>query len=72
MKIKKLIKQLKKLEKENGNVPVYVWADHGQMCLAAGGPVMRYVDEDGEEIADEDIGEYDANDLCRAVVIDGV
>ena len=71
MKLSETIKILETILQQQGDLPVYVWADHGQMCLTADSPGYGYVDEDGEEIDNADVDEYGEEFLTKAVIMSG-
>lgn len=71
MKVNELIEQLEAVKKEHGNLPVYVWADHGQMGLSVGSATFSFIDEDGEPIHEDDAAEYGEDELTKGIVIDG-
>jgi hypothetical protein len=71
MKLKKMMKRLKELKKEHGNLPVLVYADHGQLCTSAHSIYIRLVDGDGEEIDEEDLSDEDRDYYSKKIVIDG-
>lgn len=71
MNISDVVYELDKIQTEHGDLPVYVWADHGQTCYTAYTVSVGYVDSDGESIHDDDLDDYAEEDLTKAVVIDG-
>jgi hypothetical protein len=71
MQLSELIIQLEILKKEHGDIPVYVWADQGQMCLTADDASMTYIDAFDEMVHPDDMDEHDIADLTKAIVLDG-
>jgi hypothetical protein len=71
MKLKKMMKRLKELKKAYGNLPVLVYADHGQVCTSAHNIYVRLIDENGDEIDEEDLRDEYRDDYSRKIVIDG-
>lgn len=69
MKIKKLIKQLKALQKEHGNIPVHVWADHGQDCSVVQSVGMEPIDSEGDPVHPDDFSSYKEGELKNTVII---
>lgn len=64
MNISELIKELQEALKEHGDLPIHVWADHGQNCMAAGGTQAQWCDEEGECVPDEDLNDPE-EELCK-------
>jgi len=71
MNITELIEELEHLKKVHGDLPIHVWADHGQKCTSAWACGIQYVDGDGDSVAEEDFNnlEEDFNnpeeELCK-------
>ena len=61
MYIKKLIERLEKALEENGDMPVYIYSDYGQMSEIISGSGVRYRDTDGESYDIEDLKEFEVN-----------
>ena len=73
MNISELIDDLTELREAHGDLDVAIWADHGQQSELAGGCCLRWIDEDGETYADEDMNNpaegYDKDDFNHVVEI---
>lgn len=55
MWLKDLIEELQKVFEENGNIPVTVYADHGQTEMSCQGGTIEYIDpSSGEDAAAPD------------------
>lgn len=64
MWLRELIKEAQKAYEENGNIPVAVYADHGQGCeLAYGANIMYRDKDDGESYTIADLSEEYEVDL---------
>ena len=57
MKAKLIAKEILALQKEYGNLEVYVYADHGQTPEESFQVDIGYINGDGEQIASEDVEE---------------
>ena len=66
-----MMKRLKELKKEHGNLPVLVYADHGQLCTSAHSIYVRLIDTNGDEIDEEDLRDEYRDDYSKKIVIDG-
>ena len=63
-----LYERIGKLREEHGDLPVYIWADHGQWAEAAYYVQVAYVC-DTDLIADEDVDEYEPEDLTKVILV---
>lgn len=70
MLISDLIKELEEVKKIHGDLPVYVYADHGQDCTSAFSIDTQWVDKDGETYAEEDLDDY-KDELTQVIEIAG-
>jgi hypothetical protein len=71
MLISDLIEELKEIKKAHGDLEVYVYADHGQDCTEAYAVGTQWVDEDGETYAEEDLHEFEDDELTLILEIAG-
>lgn len=63
-----LFEAINELRKEHGDLPVYVWADHGQWAEAAYSVSIEYV-EDTDVVHEDDLDEYDLEDLTKVILV---
>jgi len=57
-----LIEKLSILQDVHGDLPVTIWADHGQSSEDAWSVAANYRDSDGDVISDEDYRRLDEED----------
>jgi hypothetical protein len=74
MKGKDLLQKLQGLTPEQLELPVYVWADHGQTTEAAAHFQLGFCTEydlylDDVEVHPDDTSEYDEGELLQFIVI---
>jgi len=69
MKVSELIEELKNVDQD---LPVRVWADHGQHSMLASSAVVRYVDKENEDewmleesFAEENLGDEEYTELTK-------
>jgi len=63
-----LYEQISELRKEHGDLPVYVYADHGQTVEQSYYVQVAYIC-DTDLIADEDIDEFEPEDLTKVILV---
>ena len=69
MKVKKIAKRLRQFKKIHGNLPVRIYADHGQAAESVHDISLGFIDKDGEEIFIEDIAADRMDEYTKIIII---
>lgn len=66
---KQLLERIQKLQEEHGELNICIYADHGQQAEYVYSADIAYVDSDKEVIHEDDMEDYDEDELEKVVMV---